>query len=67
MTFFLMMVVHQEAQAKAQAQIDAVVGQDRLPTINDRSSLPWIDAIFRETIRYSPVGPLCELLRPLIT
>ncbi|KAN0084467.1 Cytochrome P450 [Tylopilus felleus] len=58
MTFFLMMVVHQEAQAKAQAQIDAVVGQDRLPTINDRSSLPWIDAIFRETIRYSPVGPL---------
>ena len=55
-----MMVVNQDAQERAQAQIDAVVGKDRLPTIDDRPLLPYLDAIFRETIRYSPVAPLCE-------
>ncbi|KAF8436532.1 cytochrome P450 [Boletus edulis BED1] len=58
MTFFLMMVVNPVAQEKAQAQIDAVVGRDRLPGMEDRPLLPFIDAIFRETIRYSPIGPL---------
>ena len=59
MTFFLMMMVNQEAQKKAQAEIDAVVGKDRLPTVDDRPLLPYLDAIFRETLRYSPVAPLC--------
>ena len=59
MTFFLMMVVNQRAQEKAQAEIDAVVGKDRLPTLGDRPLLPYLDAIFRETLRYSPVAPLC--------
>ena len=59
MTFFLMMVVNQGAQEKAQAEIDAVVGKDRLPTMDDRPLLPYLDAIFRETLRYSPVAPLC--------
>ncbi|KAI9453746.1 cytochrome P450 [Boletus coccyginus] len=48
MTFFLMMMT----------QIDAVVGNDRLPTTDDRPLLPFIDAILRETHRYSPVVPL---------
>ena len=60
MTFFLMMMVNQGAQEKAQAEIDAVVGKDRLPTVDDRPLLPYLDAIFRETLRYSPVAPLCE-------
>lgn len=60
MTFFLMMVVHQEVQEKVQVEIDAVVGRDRLPTIDDRPSLPFLDAIFREILRYNPVVPLCE-------
>ena len=63
MTFFLMMVVNQGAQKKAQAEIDAVVGNDRLPTMDDRPLLPYLDAIFRETLRYSPVAPLCESFR----
>jgi cytochrome P450 len=60
MTFFLMMVVHPAVQEKAQAEIDAVVGKDRLPTIEDRPLLPCLDAILRETLRYGPVVPLCE-------
>ncbi|KAH0835878.1 cytochrome P450 [Lanmaoa asiatica] len=58
MTFFLMMVVNPAAQEKAQAQIDAVVGNARLPTLDDRPLLPFLDAIFWETIRYNPVVPL---------
>ncbi|KAI9459771.1 cytochrome P450 [Boletus coccyginus] len=45
-------------QIPAQTQIDAVVGNDRLPTTDDRPLLPFIDAILRETHRYSPVVPL---------
>jgi cytochrome P450 len=63
MTFFLMMVVHPEVQEKAQAEIDTVVGKDRLPTMDDRPSLPYLDAIFREIFRYSPIVPLCESFR----
>lgn len=63
-TFFLMMTLNPAVQEKAQAQIDVVVGKDRLPTMDDRPMLPWIDAIFRGTLRYSPVVPLCEPLHP---
>ena len=46
------MVLHPEIQKKAQAEIDAVVGHDRLPDFNDRPSLPYIDRIVQETLRY---------------
>ncbi|KAN0084483.1 Cytochrome P450 [Tylopilus felleus] len=58
MTFFLMMVLNPAVQEKAQAEIDLVLGGDRLPTIDDRPSLPYIDAILREVYRYNPVLPL---------
>lgn len=55
-----MMVVAPEVQRKAQTQLDSVVGKGKLPTIDDRPSLPYIDAIIREVLRYSPIMPLCE-------
>jgi len=58
MTFFLMMVVHPAVQEKAQAEIDTVVGMDRLPTMDDRPLLPYLGAVFREILRYNPVVPL---------
>ena len=61
-----MMVLNPAVQEKAQAQIDDVVGKDRLPTMDDRPLLPFIDAILRETLRYSPVAPLCEVLLHLV-
>ena len=42
----------------AQAEIDAVIGTDRLPEFEDRPSLPYIDAIVRETLRWRPVLPM---------
>lgn len=60
MMFFLMMVLHPRDQEKAQAQIDLVLGGDRLPKIDDRPSLPYVDAILREAYRYSSIVPLGE-------
>ena len=60
MTFFLMMVLFPDAQKKVQAQIDAVIGKGRIPRLQDRPSLPFIDALLRETMRYNPVAPLCK-------
>ena len=41
-------------QRKAQEEIDRVVGNSRLPDFNDRASLPYIEAIYRELFRYEP-------------
>ncbi|EIW86001.1 cytochrome P450, partial [Coniophora puteana RWD-64-598 SS2] len=52
------MIHHPEAQKHAHDQIDDVVGKDRLPMFEDRESLPYIDAILRETMRWMPVLPV---------
>ncbi|KAJ7137669.1 cytochrome P450 [Mycena epipterygia] len=57
-TFFLKMALNPEVQAKAQAELDAVVGLHRLPTINDREHLPYVDALCKEVFRYHPIGPM---------
>ena len=43
---------------RAQAQIDAVVGRDRLPTFADRDKLSFIEAMVKEVLRWRPVGPI---------
>ncbi|KAJ2919402.1 hypothetical protein MD484_g974, partial [Candolleomyces efflorescens] len=47
-----------EVQAKAQAEIDAVVGGDRLPSILDREHLPYVHALIKEVGRWHSVVPL---------
>ena len=46
------------AQRKAQLELDTVIGSDRLPTVEDISSLPYIQAILMEVSRWAPVLPL---------
>ncbi|KAG2120520.1 cytochrome P450 [Suillus discolor] len=58
MVFVLAMVLYPDVQKRAQAEIDSVVGRERLPTFEDRASLPYIDALVRETFRWQPIGPL---------
>ncbi|KAG1829826.1 cytochrome P450 [Suillus variegatus] len=43
---------------RAQAEIASVIGRDRLPTFEDRASLPYVEAILRETFRWHPILPL---------
>ena len=47
-----------KVQAKAQAEIDAVVGSDRLPLVTDREHLPYVHAIIKEVSRWYTVVPL---------
>ena len=56
--FFLAMVLYPEVQRKAQAELDSVIGQDRLPTLEDREQLPFIEAVVKETLRWNTVTPL---------
>ncbi|KAJ7434467.1 cytochrome P450 [Mycena latifolia] len=56
--FMLAMVLHPACQAKAQAELDAVVGTARLPEFEDRDKLPYVEAIFQELFRWNPGVPL---------
>lgn len=51
LTFLLMITLHPDAAKRAQAEIDDVVGSDRLPTFDDRPQLPYIDCILKEVHR----------------
>ncbi|KAH9934348.1 cytochrome P450 [Fomitopsis serialis] len=57
-TFLLAMVRHPDVQAKAQAEIDQVVGSERLPSITDRPSLPYVRSVITEVFRWYPPTPL---------
>ncbi|KAJ7444839.1 cytochrome P450 [Mycena latifolia] len=56
--FFLMMARNPEIQAKAQAELDAVLGNRRLPAYEDREHLPYVDALYKEVLRYHPVATM---------
>ncbi|CDO76961.1 hypothetical protein BN946_scf184281.g8 [Trametes cinnabarina] len=57
-SFFLAMSCFPEVQRKAQAEIDAVIGHDRLPTLQDRDKMPYMNALVLEVLRWIPVTPL---------
>ncbi|KAK0239655.1 cytochrome P450 [Armillaria nabsnona] len=57
-SFVLAMVLYPDVQSKARREIDTVIGQGRLPDFSDRGSLPYVDAVVREVLRWNPVAPL---------
>lgn len=47
------MVLNPEVMKKAQAELDVLTRNgERLPTMDDRPALPYIDAIVKEVYRY---------------
>lgn len=60
--FFLAMSMFPEVQKKAQAEIDAVVGHERLPNFSDYESLPYIGALIKELLRWQPAVPVGQSL-----
>ncbi|KAF8878000.1 cytochrome P450 [Infundibulicybe gibba] len=56
--FLMAMVLNQDIQKRAQAEIDAHIGTGRLPTIADRNDLPYVNAIVKEVMRWQPVAPI---------
>ncbi|KAF8673601.1 cytochrome P450 family [Rhizoctonia solani] len=58
LSFVAAMVAHPEAQIKAQAEIDSVIGYaTRLPTLADAGQLPYVQQLILEVIRWLPVAP----------
>ncbi|KAG8214158.1 cytochrome P450 [Butyriboletus roseoflavus] len=56
--FFLAMTIYPDILKRAQAEVDAVVGHKRLPTFDDRDSLPYVNAICAELLRWHVVVPM---------
>lgn len=60
-TFILAMVLHPDVYRKAQAEVDKVIGSDRLPDYEDRENMPYLDAILKEMFRcvqlFPPASP----------
>ena len=54
------MTLYPEVQRKAQAEIDRVTGNTRLPVYSDEDSLPYIQAMLKEVLRWHPVTPLSK-------
>ncbi|KZT22705.1 cytochrome P450 [Neolentinus lepideus HHB14362 ss-1] len=57
-TSVLAMILYPDAKSKAQAELDRIIGHERLPTFDDRDSLPYVEAFVREVLRWHPVLPL---------
>ncbi|ETW77266.1 cytochrome P450 monooxygenase 29 [Heterobasidion irregulare TC 32-1] len=65
-TFFLLcaytwsvaMLHYPEAMKKAQAELDEVIGHDRMPGYEDRDTLPYVRALINEILRWRPVAVL---------
>ena len=57
------MVIHPDIQAKAQAEIDSVIGSNNPVTDSDLPKLPYLQAIIKETLRVHPPGPLLSWAR----
>ncbi|KAI9454956.1 cytochrome P450 [Russula earlei] len=58
MSFVLAVLLHPGVQRRAQGEIDAVTGRERFPTFEDRPSLPFVDAVCKEVLRWRPPAPL---------
>ena len=54
----LALVTHPHCLQQAHAELDAVVGLERMPTFDDEKDLPYIRALCEEILRWRPVAVL---------
>ncbi|VDC01387.1 unnamed protein product [Peniophora sp. CBMAI 1063] len=57
-TFFLAMLLYPDVQRRAQAELDGVLGRCRLPTAPELEQLPYLQAVFKEVLRWHTVACL---------
>ena len=56
--FLLILANRPEIQARVHEELDRVIGRDALPTVDDRTRLPYTFACLAESMRYRTIGPL---------
>jgi cytochrome P450 len=61
-SFFLALVLFPEVQRRAQAELDVVIGRERLPTFDDGPRLPYVEALCKELMRWQVVTPIGIIL-----
>ncbi|THH01737.1 hypothetical protein EW026_g988 [Hermanssonia centrifuga] len=66
LVFFLAMAMYPDVQKKAQAELDRVIGEGRLPSFEDYQSLPYIQAVILEILRWMPVVPMGVVHRVMV-
>nr|XP_048309058.1 cytochrome P450 2J3-like isoform X2 [Myodes glareolus] len=54
----LYMTLYPEVQEKVQAEIDRVIGQEKQPSLTDRDSMPYTNAVVHEVQRMANIVPL---------
>ncbi len=54
------MTLHPDIQRKGRDEILNKIGSERLPTLEDKASLPYIEAVVKEVLRWNPGAPLGE-------
>jgi cytochrome P450 len=54
-TNIMFLATHPGVQRKAQEELDAICGVDRLPTFADFEAAPYINCIMKEGLRIRPV------------
>ena len=52
------MATYPEIQARVHAELDDVIGSGRMPNLNDRGSLPYLESTVAEVLRIRAIVPL---------
>ena len=61
-SLFLALILFPQVQERAQAELDVIIGRDRLPNFDDKPRLPYIQAICKELLRWQMVAPLGSII-----
>ena len=56
--FLLLLANRPGIQSRVHEELDRVIGRDSLPTVDDRTRLPYVFACLAESMRYRTIGPL---------